>query len=81
MPESPSAYTPLTRLVLVMVCLAIAGSIGAGVHYYAVDLPQQKSVQPPDNGSKLFYQCVICKSNCEGKTDIYDCLNECDLVC
>lgn len=73
--------SPLAQLVLVIVCLAIAGSIGAGVHYYAVDLPRQNAVQAPENGVNPFYKCLICKSNCEGKTDYYNCLSECDLVC
>ncbi|PKL64709.1 MAG: hypothetical protein CVV32_06395 [Methanomicrobiales archaeon HGW-Methanomicrobiales-3] len=46
---SASKRSPLARLVLFMVCLAIAGSAGAGVHYYAVDLPVQKNVQVPEN--------------------------------
>lgn len=41
--------TPLARLVLFMICLSIIGSAIAGIHYYAVDLPQQQSVQPPAN--------------------------------
>ncbi|WP_321507492.1 hypothetical protein [uncultured Methanoregula sp.] len=44
-----STYSPLARLVLLMICLAIAGSCAAGVHYAAVDLPAQKAVQVPDN--------------------------------
>lgn len=40
--------TPLARLVIFMICLAIAGSIVAGAHYAFVDLPAQASaaVQP-----------------------------------
>lgn len=45
--------SPLARLVLFMVCLSIAGSIVAGVCYFAVDLPQQKAEAalngPPSN--------------------------------
>ena len=32
-----------------MVCLAIAGSFVAGIHYYAVDLPQQQDMEVPAN--------------------------------
>ena len=46
---SPSPRSPLVRLVLFMVCLAIVGTIVAGTHYYAVDLPRQKSLQIPRN--------------------------------
>jgi len=51
MSASRSAQLPLARLVLFMVCLAIAGSVIAGVHYSAVDLPVQKlPLQAPMNG-------------------------------
>lgn len=44
-----SASSPLARLVLFVICLAIAGSCVAGAHYAAVDLPAQKAVQVPLN--------------------------------
>ena len=40
-----SERSPLARLVLFMVCLSIAGSILAGIHYVAVDQPQQKALE------------------------------------
>ncbi len=47
---SEATQTPLSRLILFMICLAIAGSIVAGAHYYAVDLPVQNAVtQQPAN--------------------------------
>lgn len=81
MSESPSKRSPLARLVLFMVCLAVAGSFLAGAHYYAVDLPAQNAGDPPDNGLKPFSKCSICVSNCAGKPDIYYCLMECDVIC
>ncbi|MDD1694318.1 MAG: hypothetical protein LUQ71_06295 [Methanoregula sp.] len=42
--------SPLSRLVLFIVCLAIAGTFVAGMHYFAVDLPQQKATLAPVNG-------------------------------
>lgn len=48
---SGSTTSPLARLVLFMVCLSIAGSIVAGVHYVAVDLPEQQNVKAPANGA------------------------------
>lgn len=77
---SQSTRSPLARLVLFMICLAIAGSCIAGAHYYTVDLPQQKAT-PPGNGFKLGSQCEICKANCAGEPDIWNCLQECDIVC
>jgi len=77
---SQSPWSPLARLVLFMVCLAIAGSCIAGAHYYTVDLPQQK-VTIPENGPSLGHQCDICKANCVGVTDIWNCIQECDMIC
>jgi hypothetical protein len=48
---SQSQKSPLARLVLFMICLSIAGGFVAGVHYFAIDLPQQQKVQAPHNGS------------------------------
>jgi hypothetical protein len=45
MSETHSTKSPLARLVLFMVCLSIAGSVVAGLHYYFVDLPQQKAIE------------------------------------
>lgn len=81
MSESPSERSPLSGLVLFMVCLAIAGSFLAGAHYYAVDLPAQNAGLPPDNGLKPTSKCPICVFDCEGKTDYYDCMQECELIC
>jgi len=67
--------SPLARLVLFIVCLSIAGSIVAGVHYYAVDLPQQPEVQAPTNNCGSYqekqtacsFRCgqdPVCYSSC-----------------
>jgi len=77
---SQSPQSPLTRLVLFMICLAIAGSCIAGAHYYTVDLPQQK-MTPPENGPAFGSQCAICQANCAGKLDLWNCLQECELIC
>jgi hypothetical protein len=52
MSASPSSRSPLARLVLFMVCLAIAGSFVAGAHYVVVDLPQQKVLTAPENSDE-----------------------------
>jgi hypothetical protein len=44
-----SEISPLARLVRFIICLSVAGSIIAGLHYYVVDLPQQQSLQAPTN--------------------------------
>lgn len=52
--------SPLARLVLFMVCTAIAGSILAGAHYAAVDLPAQEwALHAPANSDS-------CDINYEG---------------
>jgi hypothetical protein len=60
-----------------MVCLAISGSILAGVHYYPTDLPQQTAVvapadSPSDNCRECYDWCARehpnsggCKYNCQ----------------
>jgi hypothetical protein len=47
--QFPCTQSPLSRLVLFMVCLAIAGSFVAVVHHIAIDPPQQNAVLPPQN--------------------------------
>ena len=76
-----SEQSYLARLVLFMVCLALAGSITAGAHYYAIDIPQQNAVQAPDNSGSSAMTCAICKNNCKVSADYYDCLDQCNLVC
>jgi len=78
---SASERSPLARLVLFMTCLAIAGSIFSGVHYYAVDLPQQNALQAPENASGSTTSCATCVNNCKVSKDIFYCIAQCDLVC
>jgi hypothetical protein len=78
--------SPLVRLVLFMFCLALAGTIIAGVHYYVVDLPAQKAVQPPDNNwcydqcNTAYFNCVSLErsvaSTCTNKRD--SCMKDCE---
>jgi predicted nucleic acid-binding Zn-ribbon protein len=48
-----SEKSPLARLVLVIICLSVFGSIVAGAHYFAIDLPAQKILQAPVNGDDI----------------------------
>ena len=61
MNESPSTQSPIARLILFIVCLAIAGSIVGGIHYVAVDLPQQNEAMltVPQNNNCLA-QTIAC---------------------
>jgi len=49
MHRSPIPGNPLARLVLFMILLACAGSSVAGAHYFALDLPAEKTIQTPVN--------------------------------
>ncbi len=62
MAETQSEKSPLARFVLFMVCLAIAGSLVAGVHYFVVDKPAQDQQQAPSNKYCAPYEA--CQSNC-----------------
>ncbi|MFA5267689.1 MAG: hypothetical protein WC379_06925 [Methanoregula sp.] len=76
MAEIQSEKTPLARLVLFMVCLAVAASIVAGAHYYAVELPLQEAISAPQNSGMSCQECYDwcsatypnsggCKYNCQ----------------
>jgi hypothetical protein len=65
MSGSQSQRSPLARLVLFMVCLAIAGSAVAAAHYYAIDLPMQQIAPHNDLGySPPPIPCNQCSENC-----------------
>lgn len=78
--------SPLSRLVLVMVCLSVGGAFVAGAHYYVVDLPQQTALSgyPPVNAnSDMKEKCDTCMNNCvyDGKSNYYECLWYCETIC
>ena len=52
-----------------MVCLSVAGAFVAGIHYYAVDLPQQKALQAPSN------RLMTCSQYCDAQ--YYSCIPYC----
>ncbi len=65
---SGTTRSPLASLVLFTVCLSIAGTCIAGVHYYAVDLPQQ-NLQAPSNS------LMTCSQYCDAQ--YYSCIPYC----
>ena len=79
-----STRSSLARFVLFIVCLSIAGSIVAGVHYYVVDLPQQKALQAPANdcGQDWLNCRMDCDEGCSGPFEwgpsCGSCLKSCD---
>jgi hypothetical protein len=73
--------SPLARLILFMVCLGITGSLVAGAHYYAVDLPEQaRALQAPVNVIELKAGCNICMANCVTDKDRFGCEATCLLL-
>jgi len=50
--------------MLFLVCLAAVGSIIAGAHYLAVDLPAQQNVIAPENAGWSTTACTDCKKDC-----------------
>jgi|GEM_PF-3532891 len=56
--------TPLFRLVVVMVFLSLAGSLAAGLHYGAIDLPQQNAHQVPVKTLACDERCRTCMDTC-----------------
>lgn len=84
---SESERSPCARLVLFMICLSIAGSILAGAHYYAVDLPQQNALKAPENGWDSTQSCEVCTGNCiihkitGDERRYFDCIDQCGTVC
>ena len=63
-----SAQSPLARLVLFMVCLAIIASIVAGVFYFTIEGLEQNLQQSPENsvstsdcGDDCFDEWNLCK--------------------
>jgi hypothetical protein len=60
--SSSHEQSPLGRLILFLFCLAIAGTLVAGLHYLAVDLPAQKNVMAPTNSDN--FQCELARTNC-----------------
>ena len=82
MSVSPPAHSPLARLVLFIICLAIAASILATVHYLVIDLPAQKNLPAPENAASSGSNCKLCKHNCKADADYFFCLAICeDLEC
>jgi len=77
-----------------MVCLSIAGSIIAGAHYYAVDLPQQNAVTTPENytPAEIKVECrnicndnhercgTMCSKDATNEMEWHTCRMQCDTV-
>jgi len=56
-----SLQTPFARLVLFTIFLSVAGSVVAGVYYFAVVQPDQKADRAPINQVCDYNTCVMWK--------------------
>ena len=67
--------------IALFVCLAIAGSAVATVHYVAIDLPARDAsdLQPPENA--YWVKCKNCQLACSYDPNPVECLYHCDLIC
>ena len=64
MTSSPKETTPFACLVVFIIVVSIVGSILAGAHYFAVDLPKQQ-ITAPENS--LDNQCqLVCYNTYTG---------------
>jgi len=75
--------SPLMSLVLFIICLAVAGSVLAEAHYYAVDRPAQDASahQSPENAATMEAKCKNCQLACSYAKNPIVCLNDCDMYC
>jgi hypothetical protein len=74
--HTASDPAPLFRLAIFCIGLAIAGSILAGAHYFAIDLPQQQGQPPYNMDIQGHLQCI---EDCiaDGGTEGYCRLQKC----
>lgn len=58
--------SPLARLVVFMVCLSVAGTFIAGLHYLAIDKPSQDTTEQPLNelGADCGESCILNRNAC-----------------
>ncbi|WP_292420322.1 hypothetical protein [Methanoregula sp.] len=54
-----SLQTPFARLVLFMIFLSVAGSVVAGVYYFAAVQPDQKTDHTPINRVCDYNKCIM----------------------
>lgn len=85
----------MKSLVLLIIGIAMLGSVIALAVHYGVELPAQKAIQAPMNldpqDRYLFQQCFTCKENCitecahknptGGTPEFYNCVNTCQAGC
>jgi len=69
MTGSPEETTPFACLVVFIIGVSVLGSILAGAHYFAVDLPKQQ-ITAPENGYDY-----ACHSGCTNT------FSDCDRKC
>lgn len=80
---SSEGKSPLARLVVFMVCLAVAGTVVAGLHYYSVDLPAQDLVRAPVNAMQdpCNEEYARCIADCNDPGRAPDAIDTCEYAC
>lgn len=74
--------SPLHNLVFFMVCLALFGTIVAGVHYAVIDLPfQQENTAPMNDALSDPGGCAKCMSLCALQPGDSGCPKKCLRSC
>lgn len=74
--------SPLHNLVLFLICLALFGTIMAGVHYAVIDLPMQLANPAPMNDNlNDAGDCAKCMSLCSVKIWDSNCVKKCLKSC
>jgi hypothetical protein len=72
--------TVLSKLVLFMVCLSIAGTVVAGAHWFAIDRPQQDALGNKAPANSGFLDCPTCIATCPPGMAYNDCLAYCEQI-
>jgi len=74
----PSAGTnnPLLRLIIVLLLLAVAGSIAGGCYYVGVELPS-RSLQPAMQDQSVCSQCSADLNRCTEICKAQSCYTRC----
>ena len=76
----PAKRSPLAGLVIFMIGLSIAASLVAGIHYAAIDLPQQQTPQAPAN-EDCFLSCENAYNQCVAYCNTHGCTNSQRFMC
>jgi hypothetical protein len=78
MSAAPTHGSALRALVLFMICLSIAGTLMAGVHWFAIDMPRQDALKNTAPANSGILDCPSCIASCPSSMAYNDCLAYCE---